>query len=733
MTAWPAAAMCSGRLFIDIRDAAPDAGENDMKSRKLSFTLGIRTALADGTLVSPSPGHMATEVLYAALPGAKLCLQSEIYLFAPAEYAPERDEKYLYTYAYQKESNWTSYKRNLTPDSYRDQEYVFRESCFFRVCVKRKDGAVLQPEDQEEAERSLLYYPVEEENPVKPWFEEEIEDTVRKLDSGRTEGREDIGAPKLFCLLSDSHYTVNGTWEDTARNIRRVHERVRFDAVIHLGDLTDGVTSARATRHYANRVLRDLRSLGIPVYVAVGNHDTNYFLGNREVLREEELAEIYRAEEDAASYYYVDMEGVRCLFLSSFDSAEPIRYGFPAEELEWLRKTLYSTPAGKSILVFSHNAPLAELDYWSCRIRNGEELLDILEEYQEGEGRHVLAYFYGHTHADAVYRKCSFPLVSIGCAKCEHIQYNKPAGSYTPPRRPDTASQELWDAMDIDYVGKKIRLVRFGAGEDRVIDCRKGISGWRQDRRERKERRPVKIWAHRGASGHAPENTMPAFRLAAEMDVDGVELDVQMTRDGELVVIHDERIDRVSDGAGFVRDYTLEELKKYNFNKTMPAWGRVEIPTLREVYGLLRDKDIFINLELKNSVWPYEGLEKAVCELAAEMGMGDRILYSSFQHASMCRIKEIEPEARVAFLYSDGFLDMPSYARRFGAWAVHPGVGSLRFQGAELGKECRERGVRLHVWTVNTQEDLKLASEAGANAVITNYPDRIAGYLEEKM
>lgn len=78
----------------------------------------------------------------------------------------------------------------------------------------------------------------------------------------------------------------------------------------------------------------------------------------------------------------------------------------------------------------------------------------------------------------------------------------------------------------------------------------------------------TEVWAHRGASGYAPENTLEAFALAAEMEADGVELDVQMSRDGYLVVAHDERIDRVSNGSGFIRDFTLEELKGFLFNKT---------------------------------------------------------------------------------------------------------------------------------------------------------------------
>lgn len=113
----------------------------------------------------------------------------------------------------------------------------------------------------------------------------------------------------------------------------------------------------------------------------------------------------------------------------------------------------------------------------------------------------------------------------------------------------------------------------------------------------------TEVWAHRGASGYAPENTLEAFALAAEMGADGVELDVQMSRDGYLVVAHDERIDRVSNGSGFIRDFTLKELKGFLFNRTHPEYKDARIPTLREVYELLKDTPLKINVELKNGFW----------------------------------------------------------------------------------------------------------------------------------
>lgn len=235
----------------------------------------------------------------------------------------------------------------------------------------------------------------------------------------------------------------------------------------------------------------------------------------------------------------------------------------------------------------------------------------------------------------------------------------------------------------------------------------------------------MEVWAHRGASGHAPENTLPAFELAYTMGADGIELDVQMTRDGIPVVIHDERIDRVSDGSGYVQDFALQELKTFNVNKDFPSYGRVTVPTLAEVYDLVKKMDLTINVELKNSEIFYEGMEKKVLRLAEEKGLADRVIYSSFNHYSMRKIQQLLPTARTAFLYCDGILDMADYAGRYGAYAVHPSIRNAQYPN--MIEECHARNIKVHVWTVNKKEDFEKMRKLGADAVITNYVDR--GFL----
>ena len=120
------------------------------------------------------------------------------------------------------------------------------------------------------------------------------------------------------------------------------------------------------------------------------------------------------------------------------------------------------------------------------------------------------------------------------------------------------------------------------------------------------------VWAHRGASGYAPENTLAAFEKAVELGADGVELDIQLTKDDEIVVIHDEKIDRTSDGEGWVKDYTLEELRGFNYNRTKPEYEHADIPTMREVFELLKPTGLFINIEIKTGVFFYEKIEEKI-------------------------------------------------------------------------------------------------------------------------
>ena len=230
------------------------------------------------------------------------------------------------------------------------------------------------------------------------------------------------------------------------------------------------------------------------------------------------------------------------------------------------------------------------------------------------------------------------------------------------------------------------------------------------------------IWGHRGASGHAPENTLPAFELAADMGADGVELDVQETKDGVLVVCHDETIDRTSSGAGWLKDFTFDELRKLDFSNGNAAYEGVKIPTMEEVFNLLAPTGLTINIELKTGIVFYDRIEEKILELAGRKYRADRIIYSSFNHYSVCKIKSLDPSAKVGLLYADGPVDMPGYGHRLCADALHPAFYNLRYP--DYMEDCRKYGLDVNVWTVNTTEELMTCRQLGVNAIITNYPDK---------
>ena len=202
------------------------------------------------------------------------------------------------------------------------------------------------------------------------------------------------------------------------------------------------------------------------------------------------------------------------------------------------------------------------------------------------------------------------------------------------------------------------------------------------------------IWGHRGASGYAPENTLPAFKMAADMGADGVELDIQMTKDGEIVVCHDETINSAYEG--------------------------VKIPTMEEVFDLLEPTGLLINIEIKTGIVFYEKIEEKILELTKRKHLEDRVIYSSFNHYTVRRIKELNPEAKTGLLYGDGPIDMPGYGHRLGADALHPAFYNLQYP--DFMEDSRKYGLDVNVWTVNSAAELRACREYGVNAVITNYP-----------
>ena len=230
------------------------------------------------------------------------------------------------------------------------------------------------------------------------------------------------------------------------------------------------------------------------------------------------------------------------------------------------------------------------------------------------------------------------------------------------------------------------------------------------------------IQAHRGASTYHPENTAEAFSAAIEQGADGIELDVHLTKDGEIVVAHDARLERVSNGTGYINDYTLEELKTLNFNKLFPGSPVCRIPTLAGVFSLVKPTPLTVNIELKTTERLYPELAEKLIALAHEYGMGERIIYSSFNHYSLLELKKLEPAAKTGLLYELGMVDPWVYANYVKAYAIHPHYYVIAAL-PETVTRCHENGVKVNVWTVDDPQAVKQMLKCGVDGIITNRPD----------
>ena len=242
------------------------------------------------------------------------------------------------------------------------------------------------------------------------------------------------------------------------------------------------------------------------------------------------------------------------------------------------------------------------------------------------------------------------------------------------------------------------------------------------------------IWAHRGMSLQYPENTLEAFRAAAELGpaLGGIETDVQLSKDGVVMIFHDETLDRVTDTKGNLRDFTFEELRRVKIMRHDGTF--TQIPTLEEVLALLKPycekNGLRLNLELKTSVYRYEGIEKKTLEIVRKYGMEKYVLYSSFLMDSIRQIKELNPKAETAML-ATYLTDCIRGADQAHADSLHPWIYGLnvpvpeRYRGQ--GHEVRAWGGMEPLYVENTmQVTEKHMDEAvlnGITDIITNVPE----------
>lgn len=238
--------------------------------------------------------------------------------------------------------------------------------------------------------------------------------------------------------------------------------------------------------------------------------------------------------------------------------------------------------------------------------------------------------------------------------------------------------------------------------------------------------REVMRIAHRGLAGLYPENTLLSFEKCLEYHPDAVELDVQLTADGAVVIHHDEEFGRTTDVKGYVKDFTLSELKRLCASYTRPDLPRQEIPTLAEYFDLIAGMPMRTFIELKNSYVPYPGLEEKVLEIIDRYDRRGTVLVYSANHYSVMKFREMAPDVAVVLPFDNWIFDYGAYCEKRGVTMSIPYHLAMT---KELIYDFHAHGVSVYPWTVDTKEDMDRIFGMGADGVLTNRIDLLNAYL----
>jgi glycerophosphoryl diester phosphodiesterase len=243
---------------------------------------------------------------------------------------------------------------------------------------------------------------------------------------------------------------------------------------------------------------------------------------------------------------------------------------------------------------------------------------------------------------------------------------------------------------------------------------------------------PMKILAHRGASGDAPQNTIAAMKLAIEQHCDGIELDAQLTKDNEVVIYHDWDIKTHSNSEGEIGDFTLAELKQFDFGSYFSdEFIGEKIPTLDEILDIVPE-DILLNIELKIKSYNDAPLAEKTAEILKRRNRYKNIIISAFNHHNLTKVNKILPQIEVAFLYGGTLIDSVSYMN-----STNLNIVSFNlhhdYVSKEVIDELHAQNKEVYIWTVNSVKEAKLFQNMGADGIITNYPDLMKNELNYKL
>ena len=223
------------------------------------------------------------------------------------------------------------------------------------------------------------------------------------------------------------------------------------------------------------------------------------------------------------------------------------------------------------------------------------------------------------------------------------------------------------------------------------------------------------VIGHRGAMGHETENTLASVQKALDLGVDMLEIDVFKIRSGEIIVFHDENVERLTDGTGKIESYNYEDLQQLNLE------GNHKIPTLQEVINLM-DKKAHLNIELKGANTA-DRVNFIINYYVREKGWPlDKFLISSFKWDELKRMRTLNPQIDIAILTSEDPLKALDIAQELNAVAINPYFKTLTIDNVD---QIKKEGFKVYPYTINEPEDIKSMKVMGVDGIITDYPERV--------
>jgi len=236
------------------------------------------------------------------------------------------------------------------------------------------------------------------------------------------------------------------------------------------------------------------------------------------------------------------------------------------------------------------------------------------------------------------------------------------------------------------------------------------------------------IIAHRGASGHAPENTFAAFERALQLGAGFIETDLQLTRDARFVAIHDSHLERTTNGQGTVRDHTLAQLRELDAGMWFDRqFMDQRIPTLDEILEFAREQDVVFYLEIKyDSAW---GMHHALVGALGKPENAARTIVISFDPATLAAVRKLEPAIMIGLLVEDATADPVKAALDVGARQLCPKADLVT---QELVERAHRADLHVVAWTINDAEKMRAAMDAGVDGIMTDLPDRLRAVVEDR-